>query len=533
MTEVRSAGYPSATFWYRNFAAMYVISVLPVAGARLVSTNSDREASLWTAATSLGVLFLLYTRTRGAWVGLFVGLIAASVFWFVTRTRRRWSLPRPSQPRKALYATVAVIVFVGASLPPIGEMAGRQMATAAKTGIGAAAMSIVEGRHSGRLGTWMHSLDLIKDHPALGVGVGNWDLVFPRYVGEDLVSGGGMFFRPHNDYLWVVSELGIVGGLIAAWVLVSGLYFGAKCLLELDDPHEGAILLGMMVGIVALAGHAFFSFPKERATTAAIVPLYLGVIAATWRRFVPGDEEKGVLGRLVPYGLAILCLVSLPTVVDATRSYRYYFMADVYMRVGRAQESLAWIEAAKRAGIVDARYFEIEGEARKGVGDLEGALRSRIEGLSFHPDNPWSHHAIGVYAQELGRHDQALPSLRRAVELAPKIGPILRDFALSTFHTGEVDRAREMYHRAIELAPSDVLTRLEASDFFVATGDTTIAHTHLAVAEGRVGTNSLRLRSWDATRCVPRPGHRGTCVRVGLRDQADGAGGTRVGRCPG
>ena len=27
-----------------------------------------------------------------------------------------------------------------------------------------------------------------------------------------------MFFRPHNDYLWILSELGIVGGLLVVWV---------------------------------------------------------------------------------------------------------------------------------------------------------------------------------------------------------------------------------------------------------------------------------------------------------------------------
>ena len=284
--------------------------------------------------------------------------------------------------------------------------------------------------------------------------------------------------------------------MIAAWLVLVGLSTGVKCLLAVDDAEEGAILLAMLVGIVALCGHAFFSFPKERATTAAIVPLYLGVLAATWHRVgAKGDTGRRGPGWLVPAGLTLLCLLSLPTVVNATRSFRYYFLADVFTRLGRPHDALTWVEAAKRGGIVDARYFEIEGEARKGVGDLEGALRSRVEGLPYHPNNPWSHHAIGIYSQELGRHEEALLALRRAAELAPKVGTIVRDLALSTYHTGQVDRAREMYHRAIELAPGDVLTRLEASDFFAATGDTATAHEHLAKAAGGIGANSLKLRT--------------------------------------
>ena len=304
ITEVRSAGYPSATFWYRNFAAMYVISVLPVTVARLVFADSDREASVWSVASGLGMLFLIYTRTRGAWVGLLGALIAAAVFWFSTRARRRWSIPSPSAPRQALFATAMVIVFVGASFPPIGELVGEQMAGTLKTGIGAAAMSIVEGRHSARLLAWLPTLDLVQDHWAVGVGVGNWDLVYPRYVGEAFLPTGSMWFRPHNDYLWVASELGIVGVLIAAWLVLGGLYVGVKCLLSLDDAQEGAVVLGMLVGIVALCGHAFFSFPKERATTAAIVPLYLGVIAATWHRVGSRSDNGrgGVRGGLCRRG---------------------------------------------------------------------------------------------------------------------------------------------------------------------------------------------------------------------------------------
>jgi O-antigen ligase len=495
-TEVRSAGYPSATFWYRNFAAMYVISVLPIALARLVFSDSDREATVWSVASGLGMLFLIYTRTRGAWVGLLGALIVATVFWFATRTRRRWSMPNPSAPRQALFATALVIVFVGAAFPPLGEIVGEQMAGAQKTGIGAAAMSIVEGRHSGRLAAWIPTLDLVQDHWVRGVGVGNWDLVYPRYVGKDVIPSGEMFFRPHNDYLWVLSELGIVGALIATWLLIAGLSIGVKCVLALDDTEEGALLLAMLVGIVALGGHAFFSFPKERATTAAIVPLYLGVIAATWHRVGPKADNRRVgPGWLVPVGMTFLCVLALPTVVNATRSFRDYFLADVFFRMGRTRESLDWIESAKRSGIVDARFFEIEGEARKGVGDLEGALTSRLEGLPYHPNNPWSHHAVGVYAQELGRHEEALAALHRAAELAPNLGPILRDLALSTYHTGQIGRAREMYDRAVELAPGDVLTRLEASDFFVATGDTATAHAYLARAEGGIGANSLKLQT--------------------------------------
>ena len=60
-----------------------------------------------------------------------------------------------------------------------------------------------------RLTIWSKTYDLIKQHSLIGVGLGNWQINYPK-VGlnglwrcEDL---NVTFQRPHNDFLWILSE---------------------------------------------------------------------------------------------------------------------------------------------------------------------------------------------------------------------------------------------------------------------------------------------------------------------------------------
>ena len=73
-------------------------------------------------------------------------------------------------------------------------------------------------KSSGRYKLYNSSIQLIKDHPVFGVGPGNWNVDVWEY---DLYKGAlGKSFaqRPHNDFLWIFSEGGVVAGL--AYILL-------------------------------------------------------------------------------------------------------------------------------------------------------------------------------------------------------------------------------------------------------------------------------------------------------------------------
>ena len=77
-----------------------------------------------------------------------------------------------------------------------------------------------------RQDTWR----LFLDHPVIGTGLGTFEMVFPPY---DSVYDGKIVNHAHNDYLELLAETGVVGGLCCLWFLGVVLLQSLKGLAEL------------------------------------------------------------------------------------------------------------------------------------------------------------------------------------------------------------------------------------------------------------------------------------------------------------
>jgi O-antigen ligase len=119
-----------------------------------------------------------------------------------------------------------------------------------------------------RLEQWRCCLVMIKGNP-LGVGAGNFLIDFQKYAhGINYVSTGDslMFRFPHNDYLWICSEVGIVGLVSYLAVIGSGLrnaitakskylvfglsgYMGIAFFCSVNERPFATLMLATMVGL--------------------------------------------------------------------------------------------------------------------------------------------------------------------------------------------------------------------------------------------------------------------------------------------
>ncbi len=122
-----------------------------------------------------------------------------------------------------------------------------------------------------RLEFWTASLGMIKEHPIIGVGISNWPYEIVKY-GSLLKTTPDIFrmaypLRPHNDYLCVASETGLVGLACYLGMIGSSIYYAIK--------QKNRLAL---VGMVMFCTIAFFSFPKERPFLAFLFVLYLSLL---------------------------------------------------------------------------------------------------------------------------------------------------------------------------------------------------------------------------------------------------------------
>ena len=140
---------------------------------------------------SLGVCALIITLTRIAWLAL----VVSSVIVMVIGMKRKWLKFRIVIPILAMLVIVALSFW--------GSITTRFQKDDA-------------GSAYSRIPSMILMMQIIGDHPLLGVGVNNYIDVKSRYLTDDAEK---VLRHPHNLFLLVLVETGLVGFLSFMWFL--------------------------------------------------------------------------------------------------------------------------------------------------------------------------------------------------------------------------------------------------------------------------------------------------------------------------
>ena len=120
-----------------------------------------------------------------------------------------------------------------------------------------------EGGNS-RLPAWINTLHMVKDNPFLGVGVGQWQQSYAQYYDKsikDVIYNEKTRLRTlHNEYLQMLSELGIVGYIFLLWLLYLTVSRIFHILTNYLHPYRVQVL-AVSLGMLGFSVVAFFSFP--------------------------------------------------------------------------------------------------------------------------------------------------------------------------------------------------------------------------------------------------------------------------------
>ena len=84
----------------------------------------------------------------------------------------------------------------------------------------------------------------------------------------------------HDDYVELLADAGIVGGLLGAWFLVLLFWRGAKSLKESRSPLDLALHIGALAACVGLLVHSFSDFNLHIPANALIF-LLLAALATS------------------------------------------------------------------------------------------------------------------------------------------------------------------------------------------------------------------------------------------------------------
>ena len=225
-------------------------------------------------AITLVLCNIIWIQARAVWVALLVSTVMLLIFAYLfVRTTQISKERKTSLIRRAACIVVAVIIAISIS---------RFLQSGPSS----------EGRPIGRVKSvtdrfliWRKSLSVVDDNLFLGVGAGNWRITLPCR-GLDRLPDGTFknihFQRPHNDYIWVLSESGIFGLIFYLSVFGVIIFYIFGIITQGSCIDDRLLSISVFFGIVGYMVISFFSFPKERICHSVLLLSMMAIVVSRY-----------------------------------------------------------------------------------------------------------------------------------------------------------------------------------------------------------------------------------------------------------
>ena len=119
-----------------------------------------------------------------------------------------------------------------------------------------------------------YALNMWREFPVLGSGLGSFHIVFPKYRGEDIDA---RFGHAHNDYLQFLAEAGLTGLALLGLIVGLSLYAALRAQWLRGDPLMRGLSFGAIMGITALMIHSWVDFNLQIPANAMTFMYVLGL----------------------------------------------------------------------------------------------------------------------------------------------------------------------------------------------------------------------------------------------------------------
>ncbi len=396
-------------------------------------------------------------------MGIRVALVIAAIGVIIG-----WTIFRPVEPirknRIWLIALLIVLVFtflVESPSGPLNSVVGLS-ATGSSSWIG---RLWVQNSGRTRSWDWWVGYEMFKDHPLLGVGLGNYKLNFIPYKAKFLATpqGKGYNFyiaraaQAHNEYIQIIAELGVFGILGIIGLIVTIAYSLWITLFRNRDEADRFDLLLLSGGVIAFLIHALVTFPAHLPASSLVFVTLLGI--ATSRAYGDAAQTTVALKRIPLRATAIVVIVfTLAVSVIALRDYAadflfqagirqlqlgqlylaeetfnrsiqldfcprqtYYYLAVIKLRQGKYKEALPYLKKCLTRFVVEPVYLNIA-NIDVNLGNTKEAERYIDFLLSTHPAKDTTlqlHYLQGLIAIREGDYSRAFKILEEIVKSNP------------------------------------------------------------------------------------------------------------------
>jgi O-antigen ligase/Tfp pilus assembly protein PilF len=437
-------------FAHRNLFAQILLFTLPFLGfAAYTFRKGLRISALFLMAISLVMITILLVKS--VWLALIVAVIFCFILLIVFR--KRFGLSVAAFRKTGIYFISGVFVIlisiaVYSRFETI-ETFEKQTYVLKNYRFGSALE---------RVHLWEKSLEMFKESPIIGIGMANWNIYLPKYGTHEMRSAEGeiIYQRPHNDFLWVLSENGIITFIFYALTFLIVLFYQVQIIRRTEDRNIRFFTLALFFFMISYGVVAFFSFPSERSMHSLLLMIVFALtlsfhqsVKIKAKPVKPGQDIK------LP-GLFLLVTVLIIYIGIRKLSSEYHTRAALQYRM-----DILWQKVVDEVDKADDFFTKLDPTATPlrwysglswyNLGDMD---KAKADFEMAYAANPYHMHVLNNLGTIYGIHGdyrKAVGFFREAVEISPNFTDAVINLASSLFNINEIDTAYQVFRNGVDV----------------------------------------------------------------------------------
>ena len=397
----------------------------------------------WKMAAAYAVLMILINiiiiQTRSVWIAIIVFSFVFSILSLIFLTNNNLK-SIIIKKRKIFIIAIFSLIIISISTVVILKSSGT-FALIKKQA--SSTFSTKSTNAMWRLKMWNASWQLAKDNMLLGVGAGNWKNAVIPYYHLNFGSKYQNWRRPHNDFLWVLTEKGLFGLLLFLTIFGLILYYGFKILFTEPDKNKRLLTLIIISGITAYIIASAFTFPLERINHQVYLTIMMAIIISIY--YKPSSEK--VKNFFTTINIIILFFSILSTAYSSQ-----LLRSEIYIKKAlHAVNARNYHKVIRYTTIAYSPFTNVNdnnvpilmyrGMAYMKLGQLQKCYHDLKSALEIFPNHISVLNNLAIVSSELNKKQEPVKYLEKSLYLFPHYEESLSNLVIVHYRNKEYKKA--------------------------------------------------------------------------------------------
>jgi tetratricopeptide (TPR) repeat protein len=320
-----------------------------------------------------------------------------------------------------------------------------------------------------RLMIYKITLDMIKDKPLLGAGIGSFKYNFldyqAQYIKENpsYIKNARKAAEEHNEYLQIFSETGLIGLLSFLSIFIIFFFNVSNFFINEKSNKNKLVLLGLILGIICFLIDSLFTFPLHVPACGAAFFILVALSCSFLKKFefqiiainkisiIKNIKIKKVFSFLVVVIILIFSIHIINNIViKPFLAHRYAFCAENRMAHNKDDEALLFYQLSLRNNPKYGQMWLNLGALYYNANMIDEAIESLLKSKQYYSHQN-IHYNLGLVYAASGELERAEQEFNYAIYLEPKFWLAHNALASLYVYQEEYQKAIEQWERAINL----------------------------------------------------------------------------------